>query len=400
MSLLGSLSLAALVLAVLLFGVALWSRSAAWREAGLGFVLAAVAFVAVDRPATSRAWVLAAAPAVVLVAEAARVAVDARRRSGACHVEAAVWRGAAVAAAAGAAVAVLAALAVLILVPSGTVPGGLLPAALALAVAAVLAVAGGLHRLVRRRAAVRRPGPALAVMVAVLVGAAALGAAGAEARSAILRGTFGGPSATPVSAAPDRAAAETATTVAAAPADGISLDTGRVSWWVGLAVIVAGIVAIVRFGQRQQLVPPEDLVPDPVSRDRLDAVGALIEPSATIDRAATLAAVDEALVQLRADAEPRTAVRLAYATVAQGLGRGELVRSATETEGEYLGRALDLLGAGGADLAALTELFARARFSAEPVDEPMRAAALAALERIRVAVADRSTVPGRAGRTD
>lgn len=204
----------------------LWSCSAAWREAGLGFVLAAVAFVAVDRPATSRAWVLAAAPAVVLVAEAARVAVDARRRSGACHVEAAGRRGAAVAAAAGAAVAVLAALAVLILVPSGTVLGGLLPAALALAVAAVLAVAGGLHRPARRRARGTTPGPGPGRDGGRAGRCCRVRAWRAPRRAAPSSGgRSAGPRPPRCPPLPTAPPVETAATVAAAPADGISLGT-------------------------------------------------------------------------------------------------------------------------------------------------------------------------------
>lgn len=173
------------------------------------------------------------------------------------------------------------------------------------------------------------------------------------------------------------------------------------SWWVGLAVIVAGIVAIVRFGQRQQLVPPEDLVPHPASRDRLDAVGALIEPSATIDRAATLAAVDEAMVQLRGDAEPRTAVRLAYATVAQGLGRGGVGAQRHRDRGRVPGsspRSARRWRRGW--LCSPSCSRGRLRPNRSISRLACCGAGGALLERIRVAVADRSTVPGRAGRTD
>jgi len=96
--------------------------------------------------------------------------------------------------------------------------------------------------------------------------------------------------------------------------------------------------------------------------------------------------VSEALGFLRADLEPRLAVRCAYASVAAGLGRDERARRAEETEGEYLHRALVAFGAGGPPLARLTELFAVARFSDQAVDEPMRQEALDALEQVRAAV--------------
>ena len=73
--------------------------------------------------------------------------------------------------------------------------------------------------------------------------------------------------------------------------------------------------------------------------------------------------------------------------VARGLGRQDLGRRPAETEGEYLVRAFAALGAGGEALRRLTELFSVARFSDDPVDEAMRAEALAALEQIRVQVA-------------
>ena len=66
--------------------------------------------------------------------------------------------------------------------------------------------------------------------------------------------------------------------------------------------------------------------------------------------------------------------------------RADLGRRPSETEGEYLGRALGALGAQGAALHRLTELFAVARFSDDPVDEAMRSEALAALEQIRAQV--------------
>ncbi|MFN0091218.1 MAG: DUF4129 domain-containing protein, partial [Acidimicrobiales bacterium] len=109
--------------------------------------------------------------------------------------------------------------------------------------------------------------------------------------------------------------------------------------------------------------------------------GASLDP-ATLRREALLA-VDDAILALRSDAPPRLAVRLAYAAVASGLGRRELARLPAESEGEYLDRALSELGADAGSLRRLTELFARARFSAEPIDEAIRAEALAAFERIR-----------------
>lgn len=377
--------IACAISAVITFAAAWWLRQTAWQQVSLFFVLVGAALWSLSRPADERWWVLVVAPLVTVVAEAGRAAVDARRRSGTTLVEAAVWRAMAPAVALVAVVAALAALAVVAFVPVGTVPSGLLPAGLAAGVAGVLVLAWGLHRLGGRRAAVRRAGPALAaVVVAVVGGAVAVGLA-AEARSSVLRGTPAEITAGGTTGTGPATATTVAEVVVPVPVGG-GADLGRFTWLAALFLLVAGVIIVVLYGQRQQLLPPEDLVPDPVGRDRPDVLDGPLTPSRVVDRAATVAVVDEAIVRLRADAIPRTAVRQAYATVAQGLGRAELVRAQSETEGEYLERVLGRVGAGGQDLATLTALFSRARFSDDEVDESMRAAALAALERIRRSV--------------
>lgn len=80
---------------------------------------------------------------------------------------------------------------------------------------------------------------------------------------------------------------------------------------------------------------------------------------------------------------PRHAIQRAYAAVETGFGAPELTRRPAETPLRYLDRIFGRHKAVSRPLEELTELFQHARFSSEPVDEDMRAAAIAALGEIR-----------------
>ncbi len=376
----------ALSAGVVLLVAGVLSRRVAVRDAGLAAMVAAIVAFAWIQPPSSRWWAVLVAPGLALVAELAHLSLDGRRRSSSCAIEPAVWRAAAAGAVMVGALATLAALLVAVAVPSGTLPAGLLPAAMAVGVVALGMVALALHRLGPRRMVGRRPAVLLAaVLLAVVAGTVVVGA-GAAARTRLLSGST---AASPPSgsSAGGAAAADEGAEEQSPAADRPVRDVGAVTGWVTIAAALVGVVLLVRFGSRDGIVPPEDLVPDPQEGAVLPATGLAVPDTATVDRAATVAAVDAALVQLRGDHEPRLAVRVAYATVAAGLGRSELQRAPAETEGEYLQRVIDQLGGRGASLAPLTDLFERARFSDEPVDDEMRADALALLERVRQEVA-------------
>jgi len=378
--------------AVLCWAGAVAARRQGWTVAGSALAALALAAEAWRRDADQRWWAVGAAAVTVAAGEAVRVMVDARRRGTHVVVDGAARRSAAVGAVMVLGVVTAAGLAVVALPDrpdpgaGGGVPVVLLPIGVVVLAAGVLAGAVGLGRLGRRRQVAGRSATALAAAVVGLVAATTLVAAAAQARVSWDRAeqdTIGSGSvvATPGDAMPDPTPADEDRPLRP------SSSPSRWSWWASVAVMMGFIVVLVVFGRREQLYPPEDLQPDRLVRGGLEPPTLTPTQIEAIDRATVLATVEQALVGLREDTDPRVAVRLAYTTVAQGLGRQELGRRPAETEGEYLTRVFGRLGAGQGPLRRLTELFSLARFSDAPVDEAMRAEALAALEQIRRAVA-------------
>jgi hypothetical protein len=91
---------------------------------------------------------------------------------------------------------------------------------------------------------------------------------------------------------------------------------------------------------------------------------------------------DTRLERLRAETDPRRAVIGAYALMDRLMADRELGRRRSEAPLEYLGR---MTGAGYSRITALgrlTRLYARARFSAHPVDRRMQTEAVEAVETI------------------
>ena len=93
--------------------------------------------------------------------------------------------------------------------------------------------------------------------------------------------------------------------------------------------------------------------------------------------------VEEALDDLRTDADPRRAVIQAYARMERALAAHQVARRRHETPIEYLTRVLAGLEIRETAVRRLTELYEFARFSQHPVPESMRADALEALAAIR-----------------
>ena len=141
------------------------------------------------------------------------------------------------------------------------------------------------------------------------------------------------------------------------------------TWWPLVIVCLGGAAALVVATTRRR---------------------ALSEPEPEID-AATVALLDASLDDLRREPDARRAVVAAYARMEGGLGALGFSREPSETPTEYLERARQV-GAEGPlashpvavdALGELTALAERARFSTLPIDEPMRALAIDALEHLR-----------------
>lgn len=93
-------------------------------------------------------------------------------------------------------------------------------------------------------------------------------------------------------------------------------------------------------------------------------------------------------LDISGERDPGRAIRYAYANTERGLAELEIVREESETEQEFLTRAMPTLGTQGTAMVELTDLFEQARFGHLPVSEAMRARALAAVEQLR-----QTTVP-------
>jgi hypothetical protein len=103
--------------------------------------------------------------------------------------------------------------------------------------------------------------------------------------------------------------------------------------------------------------------------------------------AALAAALDEVLADtledLRAERDPRRAVIRTYARMEKTFAAYSVAREEAEAPLEYLGRVLDLLSVSASSVRRLTQLFARAKFSAHEVDETMKDDAIEALVGLR-----------------
>jgi hypothetical protein len=100
----------------------------------------------------------------------------------------------------------------------------------------------------------------------------------------------------------------------------------------------------------------------------------------TIDEDALARLLGDLRLDITAEPDPARAIRFGYATVERRLDELGVARTATETEREFLSRAIPTLGRSGDAMAALTRLFEQARFDDGSVGEPMRRQALAALD--------------------
>lgn len=117
-----------------------------------------------------------------------------------------------------------------------------------------------------------------------------------------------------------------------------------------------------------------------LARRRAAGLGAADGPDLTESLAVAL---DQGLAELAVGGDPRLAVIAAYEGMEQVLAVQGVARQRSETPLEYLERALGGLRSSREALVRLTRLFESARFSAQPVDQQMRAEAEGALSELR-----------------
>ena len=94
-------------------------------------------------------------------------------------------------------------------------------------------------------------------------------------------------------------------------------------------------------------------------------------------------ALDDALDDLRSEADPRRAIIAAYARLERVLAAHGIARHAFETSNEYLVRVLQGLELRPDAIGRLTELFTQAKFSHHDVDSTMKESAIEALGEVR-----------------
>jgi len=104
-------------------------------------------------------------------------------------------------------------------------------------------------------------------------------------------------------------------------------------------------------------------------------------------------ALDEALDDLRSEADPRRAIIAAYARLERVLAANGVARLRSETPDEYLVRVLHDLELTPDAIARLTALFTQAKFSHHAVDATMKEIAIAALEQVRDELRSRRDPP-------
>jgi hypothetical protein len=199
----------------------------------------------------------------------------------------------------------------------------------------------------------------------------------------------------------------------------------RRRWWAALAVMmaVAAIIAIAvnvsrPIGQDDRgLQPPQEQrdesspLRDPAARsnEALGAATALLLGLGFLgvvvaaiyrrrawdvgdvgedEHDALVTEVDAGIEDLRSIRDPRAAVIACYARMERFFRAEGLRRRPSDTPLEFIARALRAHKVDGPSPVGLTRLFERARFSDHPVDEAMRADALAALEDVRARLAE------------
>src|SRR5262245_19283209 len=175
----------------------------------------------------------------------------------------------------------------------------------------------------------------------------------------------------------------------------------RLKDWKSKPVEESGVSDVINGGNVAPTTPPGSTVYEPsVSWISIAIVAVLVLAAATAyvasvrrarparDQSEPLAeelasALDDALDDLRAEADPRRAIIAAYARLERVLAANGIARHAFETSDEYLERVLHDLELRPEAIGRLTELFTQAKFSHHDVDSTMKDSAIEALEQVR-----------------
>jgi hypothetical protein len=215
--------------------------------------------------------------------------------------------------------------------------------------------------------------------VAVTLGAVAVGA---QARAGIENERTSPPASTTTdTTTPDATATTVVEPVTVEPNP---LGRAIVIALMVVAIVVAGML-YAAFRRPEEVYELDDLVMDDDDRSlglARPGEAELDDHQTVLDEREMTDLLDELQLDLLSEPDPGRAVRFGYATIERRLGGLGIERREDETEQELLARALPVL-VDSAPLVALTTLFEHARFSHEPVTEPMRARALAAIDELR-----------------
>ena len=381
--------------AVLLSAVAVAVTVATGHPVGLytGLLVYGIAIVAADVDSSARS-LAAAVVAALVVHELVRISLDARRpaRFGPRFWVRTALRTAALAAALVALVAFASAVA------DTELPTWLVPIALA---------ASALPMLVRRLAVGsdetsptgRTPSAVatllwigLAVLAAGVTGAVAT--LGATARSQIERTS---PTSVPHS--------EAITTSTSVPSDSLVAEPSGFEPVLAAAMFLATMLivgAILIALRRREMIFDLDELDMGLDDSTLGFEG---PGQADLDDRIEIGEDDmgrllaDLALDIASERDPGRAIRFAYANVERRLADLGVERQDSETEQEFLVRAIPALEGGDSAMVELTELFEQARFGHVAVSESMRGRALAAVDRLRDALGpaiDPATDPGAA----
>jgi hypothetical protein len=187
---------------------------------------------------------------------------------------------------------------------------------------------------------------------------------------------------------PTDAAVIPTTTTTTAPADdaGPAAETITVPSW---AILLAGLVVAVLIYlilRRPEAIFQLEEVDRRVEDNTFDLAVAQLanaeDETVEVDEDALARLLRDLQLDISNEQDPGRAIRFGYAKIEQQLTDIGIVRTAVETEREFLLRALPTLGSAGAAMTRLTRLFEQARFGHQPVDEAMRQEALTAIDEL------------------
>ncbi|MGI9615264.1 MAG: DUF4129 domain-containing protein [Acidimicrobiales bacterium] len=252
-----------------------------------------------------------------------------------------------------------------------SLPTWLVP--IAITVAALPLVA---HRFVGRLAVLLS-----ALLALTLAGVVTMGAVlGSTARSQIER------SDPPVASSDASSPTTTAPVVEPALAEASSLEPiAAVALFFVVMLIVGAILIALR---RREMTFDLDEIDMDLDETALGFTGpgqADLDDEIEIDQDTIARLLADLALDMSTEPDAGRAVRYAYANTERRLGELGVVRAESETEQEFLARAMPSLGGEADAMIELTTLFERARFGHVPVSESMRERAIDAVGRLRSA---------------